>query len=304
MNESNSERGAKRSVTHHWSDYLFIAPAAIFLLLFMVFPLIFNVLMSFRDVQASTLLNFNAPWVGLANYNKVFENPTFWPTVRNTVVFTALSLLFQVGLGLALAVFYTRNFPGATYMRGLFLIAWTIPVVVSAAVFRWLLDAETGVINYVLQSLGLIKENIQWLADARYSLLATIIVNIWLGIPFNLVLLVAALQTVPKSLYEASSIDGASRFQTFRFVTLPLILPALLSVVMLGLIYTFKVFDVVYVTTQGGPLDASQVISTLAYKLTFSQFRFGEGAAMLNLLFLVLFVLSLLYLRSVNRESA
>ena len=191
-------------------------------------------------------------------------------------------------------------------MRGLYLIAWTIPTIVSGAVFKWLLE-EKGVINFLLASTGFINitENpILWTSDAKTALASTIIANIWLGLPFNLTLLVAALEGIPRDIYEAGDLDGATGWRRFWFLTLPLVRPALFSVLILGLIYTFKVFDLVYIITGGGPLGASDVVSTFAYRKLFGQYLYGEGAAVLNLLFVLLFVLSLFYVRSVNREES
>jgi multiple sugar transport system permease protein len=283
-------------------NYLFILPAIVFLLLFMVYPIALNIQMSFKDVTASTLLG-GAPWVGLKNYVDVVHNPAFGHTVGNTLIFTLASLVFQIAIGLGLAVFYTRSFPGSTYMRGLYLLAWSIPIVVSGTVWRWLFDGESGVINYLLRSLHLAGDRIYWTSDANFSLAAVIVVNIWLGIPFNLSLLLAAMQGLPQEVYEAAEIDGATKWQQFRYVTLPLLRPALLSTLVLGLIYTIKVFDVVFITTAGGPLDSSQVVSTFAYKLVFQQYQFGQGAALLNMLFVLLLALAVLYVRSISREE-
>lgn len=281
-----------------------MAPAALFLLFFMVYPVVFNISLSMRDVTAATLLDTSQnTFVGLKNYATVMQNPAFVTTVINTLLFTFFSLVFQLGLGIALAIFYTRKFPGAAYMRGLYLVAWTIPIVVSGSIFRWLLDGDAGVINFFLRKLGLIAQSVFWVSDANTALVSVIFVNIWLGLPFNLTLLVAALQSLPEEVFEAASIDGATGWQKFRFVTLPMLRPALLSILVLGLIYTFKVFDLVFIVTGGGPLNSSDVVSTLAYKLVFRNFLFGQGAAVLNLLFVVLFILSLLYIRTTHREE-
>jgi multiple sugar transport system permease protein len=306
-NASDTNRSGarpKRRRIANLGDYLFVAPAGLFLLVFMLYPVLFNVSLSFRDVTAATLLDTTRnTFVGLENYARVFNDPAFVTTVTNTLVFTFFSLVFQLGLGMALAIFYTRRFPGSVAMRGLYLIAWTIPTVVSGSVFRWLFEGEAGVVNFFLRSLGLIHSSIFWTSDANTALLSVIVVNIWLGLPFNLTLLIAALQGLPHEVFEAASIDGANGWQQFRFVTLPMLRPALLSILVLGLIYTFKVFDLVFIVTGGGPLNASDVVSTLAYKLVFRNFLFGQGAALLNLLFLLLFVLSLFYIRTTQREE-
>lgn len=285
-------------------NYSFMLPATLFLLVFIAYPIAFNFRISFQDLKAINLLQGDAPWVGWQNYRAIFNNPLFLQAVRQTLVFTLFSVVFQLGLGLALAVFYNRPFPGSRAMRGLYLIAWTIPVVVVGIVFRWLFDGQVGVVNWLLKTLGLIEQNIYWLADLNFALPAVIVINIWLGIPFNMALLLAGLQGIPEELYEAAEIDGASGWAKFKNVTLPLLRPALVATLLLGLIYTFKVFDVIWVTTQGGPFNATHVISTLAFQQIFGQFLFGTGAAMLNTLFVVLFVVSLLYLWNLRYEEA
>ena len=278
-------------------------PATLFLVLFIAYPIAFNFRISFQDLKAVNLLRGDAPWVGWQNYRTIFSTPLYLQAVRQTLLFTLFSVVFQLGIGLALAVFYNRPFPGSRSMRGLYLIAWTIPVVVVGIVFRWLFDGQVGVINWLLETLGLIEQNIYWLADLNFALPAVIVINIWLGIPFNMALLLAGLQGIPEELYEAAEIDGASGWAKFRSVTLPLLRPALVATLLLGLIYTFKVFDVIWVTTQGGPFNATHVISTLAFQQIFNQFLFGTGAAILNTLFAVLFVVSLLYLWNLRYEE-
>ncbi|MEM6428485.1 MAG: sugar ABC transporter permease [Deinococcota bacterium] len=287
-----------------WVNYSFVLPAAIFLLVFIAYPVLFNFRMSFQDVRAINLLNGGADWVGLTNYRTILANTVFHQAARNTLIFTAGSVLFQLSIGLALALFYNLEFPGSRWMRGLYLIAWTIPIIVVAAVFRWLFDGQVGVFNYWLESLRIIEDNIFWLSEPDVALGAIIFINIWLGIPFNMALLLAGLQGIPHELYEAAEIDGANVPQRFAFITFPLLRPALFAVTLLGLIYTFKVFDVVWATTQGGPFNTTHLVATLAFRTIFVQFQFGTGAAMLNLLFVVLFGISLLYLWNLRYEEA
>lgn len=291
-----TNRSKKKLRPRGLGNYLFVAPAVLFLLIFMVYPVVFNVQISFRDLQASTLLSGDAPFVGLENYRTTLADPVFRETVRNTFVFVVGSLVFQVSIGLALALYYNQHARGLRYMRALYLIAWTIPIVVVGAVFRWLLDGRYGVVNWVLRSVGIMDEPVYWLTEPGSALAAVIFINVWIGIPFNMILLLAGLQGIPGELYEAASVDGASRLSTVLYITLPLLRPALLATLLLGMIYTFKVFDVIWITTQGGPINSTEVLSTLAYKLVFQQFQFGEGAAVLNFLFIVLFVVALGYL--------
>jgi multiple sugar transport system permease protein len=285
------------------SNYLFIAPAILFLLGFMIYPIVFNIRISFFDPKASNLIQGEQTFVGLDNYASVLADSVFIEAATNTILFTGGSLVFQIAFGMGLALFYNQDFPGSKLMRSFYFVPWTIPVVVTGAVFRWLLDGQFGVLNWLLQLVGLINEPIYWLVEPQLALYAVIFTNIWLGIPLNMSILLAGLQNIPEDLYEAASIDGANRVNKFAFITFPLLRPALLVVLMLGLIYTFKVFALIWVMTKGGPVNATQVMATLAYKLVFEQFIFGKGAAVLNLLFVVLFIFSLGYLYAVRLEE-
>ncbi len=285
-------------------NYSFVAPTAIFLLLLIAYPMIFNIRMSFQDLKAINLLSGDATWVGFENYRNVLSDNVFRQAIMNTFLFTFWSIVFQLSIGLALALFYNQRFPGSTWMRSLYLVSWTVPAISVAAVFRWLFDGQVGVINWLLNTLGVIDSNVFWFSDPKSALGAIITINVWLGVPFNMALLLAGLQGIPRELYEAAEIDGATQRDRLRYVTLPLLRPTILAVLLLGLIYTFKVFDVVWATTQGGPFNSTHVISTLAFSNIFQQFLFGPGAAMLNLLFIVLFIVALLYLWNLRREEA
>lgn len=288
--------------SHRLVNYTFVLPLALFLGAFIAYPVFLNITISFQDLRAINLLSGDAPFVGLDNYRAILANPLFLRVIGNTLVFTAGSIVFQLAIGLALALFYNLNFPGCRIMRGLYLIAWTIPIIVVGAIFRWMLQGQVGIFNWALGNLGVIDGPVFWLANPDLALGAVIFINIWLGIPFNMTLLLAGLQGIPHELYEAAEIDGASKPSKFQYITLPLLRPALLAVLLLGLIYTFRVFDLIWVTTSGGPVNATHTISTFAFRAVFQQFSFGPGAAMLNLLFLVLFAISLLYLWNLRHE--
>src|SRR5689334_13315850 len=236
--------------------YLFVAPALAYITLTMIYPVLSNLRMSFYDVNVSTFLSNTAPFIGFGNYRKVIVDPAFQHAMSLSLLFTAGSLLFQFTIGFALALFFNRPFPGNGLLRALLLLGWMLPTVVSGSIFRWMFDGSFGIINFFLQSIGLLQGTRFWLTDPNTALLGTIVANIWIGVPFNMVLLLPGLQSISVSLYEAASIDGASNWQSFRHVTLPLMRPVALSVLLLGIIYTFKVFDVVFVMTGGGPVDA------------------------------------------------
>ena len=283
--------------------YLFLLPALAYISLTMLYPVAYNLRTSLEDVNVRTFLSGNAPFIGLDNYRTVIDDPAFRHAIGISLLFTAGSLVFQFTLGFALALFFNQPFPGNGTIRALFLLAWLLPTVVSGSVFRWMLDGDFGVINYALRELSLIDRPRYWLIDPDTALAGTILANIWVGIPFNMVLLLAGLQSIPTTLYEAASVDGATAWQRFRTLTLPLMRPVSLSVLLLGIIYTFKVFDLIYVMTAGGPVDATTVLPIYAYQLTFRFFRFGEGAAAATLLLVGLVGIAIAYLWWSRREE-
>jgi multiple sugar transport system permease protein len=276
----------------------FIAPVVVYVLAFFVYPLVQNIVMSFENFTATSFYTGRAPFIGFGNYSAVFRSPQFAHAVEVTVVFVVASIFFQFTIGLALAVFFSRRFPLNALLRSLLLVPWLLPLVVSATVFRWIFNAQNGVLDQLLQSLHVTSHPIYWLVNPHWALVAVIVVNIWVGIPFNMVILYGGLQGIPVSLFEAASLDGANAWQQFRHVSLPLLKPVSTVVLMLGLIYTIKVFDVIMVLTQGGPANATQTLTLWAYNLSFINFAFGQGAAVGDLLIIVALIFGVVYIRS------
>ncbi|MBM9510169.1 carbohydrate ABC transporter permease [Actinacidiphila acididurans] len=285
-----------------WAAVAFTAPAWLYVLGFYLYPLAGNIRMGFQKYTVSSFYTGVAPYVGWDNYRAVFRDSHFGRTVLNTALFTAGSLVFQFCLGLALAVFFSRRFPLGGPIRSLLLVPWLLPLVVSGTAWRWILDTDSGVLNHTLLRLHLIAHPVPWLASTHDSLIAVTLVNIWVGIPFNMVILYGGLQNIPGELYEAAALDGAGAWRRFRSVTLPLLRPVTTVVLTLGLIYTVKVFDVIMILTQGGPAGSSQTLTTFAYNLSFQQLEFGRGAAVGNLLILVAVVFAVVYVRGTRRE--
>ena len=286
------------------ADYLFLLPALLFVGATMVYPVYSNLRMSLFDVNVMTFLGGQAPFVGLTNYQKLVDDPAFHRALALSLLFTAGSLLFQFTVGFGLALFFNRPFPGNGALRALLLLAWLLPTVVSGSLFRWMLDGDFGVLNFALIQLGLLDDGRYWLIEPGTALAGTVLANVWVGIPFNMALLLAGLQGIPAVLYEAARVDGASSWQQFWSLTLPMMRPVALSVLLLGLIYTFKVFDLIYVMTEGGPVDATTTLPIYTYKLTFGFFRFGDGAAAATLLLTGLVGVALLYLWASRREES
>jgi multiple sugar transport system permease protein len=279
----------------------FLVPAVVYLLLFFGYPVVQNLAMGFQEYTTRTFYTGEAPWVGLDNYAAVVSSPVFGQALLNTAVFTVGSIAGQFGIGLAIATFFHRRFPLSGLLRSLLLLPWLIPLIVSGAVWRWILDQDNGVLNRALRGLGVVEGNPGWLTSTSLALIAVIAVNIWIGIPFNTTILYGGLQDVPDELYEAAALDGATGWRAFRYVTWPLLRPVVNVVLVLGVVYTIKVLDIILGLTGGGPANATQTIATQSYHLSFQEFRFGQGAAMGNVLIVISLVFALLYLRANRR---
>jgi len=218
-------------------------------------------------------------------------------------VFTVASLVFQFTIGLALAVFFHQHFRLSATLRALFLVPWLLPLIVSASTWAWMLNSDSGVVNYGLHLLGVAP--VDWLTSPHWSLVSVVIANIWIGIPFNLVLLYSGLQSIPEALYEAAAIDGATPWQQFRRITFPMLRPVSAITLLLGWVYTLKVFDIIWIMTKGGPVDSSTTFATWSYRLGFGNLlpKFGPGAAVGNLLVVLALILGLVYIRTQRRAQ-
>jgi multiple sugar transport system permease protein len=289
---------------HKRTNYFFVAPMLLFIIVMMGYPIFVNIQMSFYGVTVATFRSGNAPFVGLDNYLQLLRDPAFLKAVGLSFAFTVTSILLQFSIGFALALFFNQPFPGNGVLRAMLLLAWLLPAVVVGNIFRWILDGDYGVFNYFLQGLGLMQGKHYWLLDPNIALFGTIIANAWVGIPFNLMLLLAGLQNIPITLYEAASIDGADAINRFLHITVPMMRPVALGILLLTFIYTFKVFDLIYVMTAGGPVDSTTVLPIQIYRLNFSFFRFALGAAAAVLLLLGLLCLAIGYSRLIQQEEA
>ncbi len=276
---------------------VFVLPAFLYMMIFVGYPIISNFILSFRDVTVSNLVQGSQKFVGFANYLELFRDSVFRKALSNTLFFTVCCLLLQFVLGFGLALLFHKKFSLAKPLRGITLIPWMVPITVTALIFRLLFATDIGVLNYMLKSAHLISKNIEWLTQPKTAMFALICANVWIGIPFNMILISTGLTTIPQELYESASMDGATRTDAFFKITLPLLRPTIESVLVLGFIYTFKVYDLVYVMTGGGPVNATHMLSTYSYKLSFEMFQYSRGASVANVLFVVLMLVSILYIR-------
>src|SRR5437588_1636416 len=262
-------------VDRNWLGLWFMLPAAAFLLLFLAYPLVLGVWLSFTDARIGRMGNF----IGLGNYEWLWDDSIFWLSVFNTMLYTAVASAFKFAIGFYLALLLNENLPFKAIMRAVVLIPFIVPTVLSAIAFWWLFDSQFSIVSWSLRKLGLIATNIDFLGDTWNARWAVIFANIWRGVPFVALTLLAGLQTVAPSLYEAATIDGASRWQMFRYITYPLLTPIIAVVMTFSVLFTFTDFQLFWAITRGGPVNATHLMATLSYQRAILAGYLGEGAA-------------------------
>jgi multiple sugar transport system permease protein len=279
----------------------FLAPVVLYLAAFYAYPLYRNIDLSIRSYTLASFVTGDAPFAGFANYVSIFHSSTFAPALINTTIFVFVSIAFQFAIGLALAVFFYRSFPLSGTLRALFLIPWLLPLLVSASTWSWMLNSDSGIVNSFLQAVG--AAPIDWLTSPHWSLAAVLIANIWIGIPFNLVIMYSGLQSISADIFEAAAIDGANGWQRFWRITFPLLRPVSAITLLLGFIYTLKVFDIIWIMTRGGPATASTTLAIWSYQLGFGSLLpdFSSAAAAGNVLIIIAVIFALIYIRARNR---
>jgi multiple sugar transport system permease protein len=282
-----------------WLAAVLLLPTVILLGLFIAYPFVEGVLLSVTDTRVGVPGNF----VGFQNFEALWHDSIFRTAVWNTFVYTAVATVFKLGLGLWLALLLNRHFRGKAFARAFILLPFIIPTVLSTFAWKWMFDPTFSVINWTLFRLGIIHARINWLGDPNLALISVIIVNVWRGVPFYAISLLAGLQTINPELQEAAAIDGARPWQRFWHVTWPLLLPVTMVVVLFSVIQTFADFQLVYVLTGGGPANATQLFATYAYQIGVGTGLLSQGAAISLAMFpflLIVVVVQLLYIRRVE----
>jgi multiple sugar transport system permease protein len=262
--------------SRNFLGFLFMLPAALLLLLFLTYPLGLGVWLGFTD----TKIGRPGEWIGIENYQFLWGDSVTRLALFNTFFYTVVASILKFVLGLWLALLLNKHLPFKAFIRAIVLLPFIVPTALSAIAFWWIYDAQFSVISWVLQRLGLIDVYIDFLGDpwnARYS---TIAANVWRGVPFIAITLLAGLQTISPSYYEAASLDGATPLQQFRYVTLPLLTPIIAVVMTFSVLLTFTDFQLIYVLTRGGPLNATHLMATLSFQRAISGGSLGEGAAL------------------------
>ena len=254
---------------------LFMLPAAVLLLLFLTYPLGLGTWLGFTDTKVGRAGQF----VGLDNFVFLYGDAVARLSLFNTLFYTIVASVIKFALGLWLALLLNRNLPFKSFFRAVVLLPWIVPTALSAIAFWWIYDAQFSVISWVLERFGLIHQYIDFLGDPWLARFSTIAANIWRGVPFVAICLLAGLQTISPSYYEAASLDGASEWQKFRYVTLPLLTPIIAVVMTFSVLFTFTDFQLIYVLTRGGPLNATHLMATLSFQRAIPGGALGEGAA-------------------------
>ncbi len=255
---------------------LFMLPAAALLLVFLTYPLGLGIWLGFTD----TRIGRGGHWVGLANYLYLAGDAVARLSVFNTIVYTVVASTFKFALGLWLALLLNEKLPFKSILRAIVLLPFIVPTALSAIAFWWIYDAQFSVISWMLVRLGWIHQYIDFLGDPWLARMSTIIANIWRGVPFVAICLLAGLQTISPSYYEAASLDGASSWQKFRYVTMPLLTPIIAVVMTFSVLFTFTDFQLIYVLTRGGPANATHLMATLSFQRAIPGGALGEGAAL------------------------
>ncbi len=292
-----SRHAAQQSRMAFWM----LLPAAVAVFGIIIYPVLRTLLISFFRVDSA--LASDTPFVGLHNYASVLADPGFWATVGRTLYFTLVSTGFELVLGLGLAALLNVDLKGRWLFRAIVVIPWAVPTIVNAAMWKGIFNAQYGALNGVLTQLGLLDEYKAWLGDPTLALNAVVVADVWKTTPLVAFFLLAGLSSIPKDLYEAAKLDRASTWKTFRSITLPLLVPSIAIVLILRTVEAFKVFDLIYGMTRGGPANGTQTIAYYAYTTAFSDQDYGVGSAISYLVVLVILALSTIYLRLLRRSE-
>jgi multiple sugar transport system permease protein len=256
--------------------WLFMLPAAALLLVFLLYPLGLGLWLGLTNAT----LGEPGEFIGFGNFVTLFSDDVYWLSVFNTILYTVVASAAKFILGLWLAMLLNQHMPFKAFIRAIVLLPWIVPTVLSAIAFWWLYDSQFSIISWALRHLGLIKTNIDFLGDPLNARISVIIANVWRGIPFVATSLLAGLQTIPSSLYEAAVLDGATAWQKFRFITLPMLTPIIAVVMTFSVLFTFTDFQLIYVLTRGGPINATHLMATLAFQRAIPGGQLGQGAAL------------------------
>jgi len=277
-----------------------LAPATVYILAIVAYPLVDTFLLSFTNAS----LKPQSDWIGWANYQRIFTAGNLTEVIIRTFIWTFFSVSIKMIIGTCGAVLLNAALPGQTLFRILTMPPWVVPMAIGIFMWGWMYNGQFGMISGILQNVGLLDRPLAWLAYGGTAFGATILTDVWIGVPLVTLYLLAAIQSIPKDLYEAAWTDGAGRFYRFRRITLPLIVPALVTMSMLSLIATFNSFDIIWILTQGGPNGQTTTMIIDTYKTAIGSYKYGEGAARAVMICLFLSVFCFFYFRVISKISS
>ncbi len=275
--------------------YMYVMPAVLIMGFVVLWPFIYNVVISFSNMNLTHFRDWSI--IGFRNYFSVVADSSFWYLLFKTILWTALNLIFHVGIGLMLALIINEDIKGKSIFRTLLILPWAVPQYITALTWRGMFNSEFGAVNLLLAKF--FGFEVPWLSTEWGAFSACLITNIWLGFPFMMIIALGGLQSIPRSLYEAAEIDGASRWSQFRNITLPLLKPVMIPAITLGVIWTFNNFNVVWLVSNGGePADTTHILVSWVYKAGFTYFRMGYAAAFSMIIFGMLLLFSWKFINS------
>jgi len=293
--------GLARIVRQEWFlGYLLLLPAVLYIVLLIGYPVLLALSFSVRNVTAGSV---GGDFVGLENFRAVLQMDVFWVALRNTFLFTFGSEVLKAVLGMGLAFLLLRSFRGRALVRALVIIPWAMPVAISTIAWRWMLEPRYSVLNWVLLHIGLVRTEPQWLGDPTLALWSVIIVNVWRGLPFSAIILMAAITAVPQEIIDAAKVDGANFLQRWHYVMVPIMAPILLVALLFSVVFTFTDLSVVYLLTRGGPVNATHVLPTVAFQVGILSGALGRGTAVAVFMLPLLMVVAIWLLRALKARE-
>jgi multiple sugar transport system permease protein len=294
-------RGALWKMRREWSAYLFLSPGLILFSLFTVFALIFAFYLTFHEWN---IIGTDRPFIGLQNYERMFADEDFRQSVINTAYYTGASVPLTMGIGLLVALLLNQPIRGRGLLRTFYFMPVVTPFVVVAIIWKWLYNGDFGLFNYYLLKVHLIDEPLLWLSDKNLAMPAVVLMSVWSGVGFSMVIYLAGLQSIPQELYDAAKVDGAGAWARFRHITVPMLAPTTLFLMVMGIIGSFQVFTQIFIMTNGGPVHRTTTMVFYIYEAAFKFYEMGYASTLAYGLFALLFVFTLFQLRLYRRASS
>lgn len=289
---------------HRWLPWILLSPAVILIIGLTIYPLLYTFTLSFQHYDMRSLLSGEAEWLGFSNYKETLMDPFFWTVTRNTVVFGLACVVGTMFVGLIVALLLNTKFRGSKILSIVILIPWVFPAVAGGIVWRWMFNDQYGIVNYFLTSIGLkMFDGFAWFNTNYIAFFVIFLMIVWQSFPFIAVALLAGFQTIPHSLYEAAEIDGANAWQKLTKITLPMLKPLLLILFILSTIWDFKIFDQIYVMTEGGPARSTYVLALYSWNEAINALNFGMASAIAMLMFVLLMIFVVIYIYFLREDK-